>query len=1174
MSEPDKSTSPQTEPKPAPVRRPLWKSIVKWVLITVVSLLLLVGILLTVAVNYLKPDRLTPIVEKTASEYLDADVSIDRVELSFWSTFPRFEVDVRNLSVVSRALRRLPAGTRSQLPQWSDSLASVRGFNAAINVPELMIGRIALYDIIFDSPRVNLVNATAETANYDVVPGSGSEPEDKQQEALTIPDFSFGTFEIRGGMPIRYYSLPDSTDITVNLSTTSLKGKDAPSYKLEVSGLSSATVAGIVINGLRFGLGGEIKWNHREPWLLTLDRVKTGLAEVTAVTSATVNFADTLTVSAFDFELPLTRFNDILAIIPAGMQGELAKIQTDMALKADISLTRPYRPAIDSIPSFALSLNVPPSQAKYDNLILKKLELDAAATVDGTNPDNSVVNLKKLVMIGEGVGFELNADITTPVSDPAAKGTFKGGISMARLPKLLTSRLPFSLKGELRTDCGFAFRQSYFAPDKFHRISLKGDATLKNFYFAMNDASAKFFTDKAELRLGTDTEINNGKIQADSLLTASLTVDSISFFSPGMEIEGSRWKVGVGAQNKASSSDTTVINPIGGRISGKLLTMRSDEDSTRIRLRDVTIGASLRRYNGNSRQPLLHADIYAGRAFYGDRLNRASLKKAFMAFTAHPAPLKIGKRMRARMDSIAARHPGMSPDSVYAEARRIGRKARMRRQSNESVNHNSADVDFELDNSTRRLLRRWNAEGVVKAEKARVFTPYFPVKNVLSDLNLEFNTDEVTISDTRYRMGNSDFLINGSISNITKALTSRRGEALDIAFDLDCDTIDINQISAAAFAGAAFANSANRNSVTIPDSENEIALQKAVENAAQPEAATAIVVPSNIDALLNVRARNVIYSDLLLHDLTGSLMVLDGAINLHALRARTDIGSVDLSALYSAPAIDSLKFAFGVKINDFHIEKFMKFVPAVDSLMPLLRDISGIINADIAAASSVDSMMNIDIPSLTAAIKISGDSLVLLDAETFRTVSKWLLFKNKQRNMIDHMSVEMVVKDSYLEMFPFMFDIDRYKLGVMGTNDLAMNFNYHVAVLKSPLPFRFGINLKGNADNFKVRLGRAKLNEKSAGVQMAIADTTRINLVNRIENIFRRAAKADNSATSLRIPADPAAVSRAGDSELNDTISHADSLLFIKEGVLPAPPQPAVQLRQPDNKEKNKKKKK
>ena len=129
MSEPDKSTSPQTEPKPAPVRRPLWKSIVKWVLISVVALLLLVGILLTVAVNYLKPDRLTPIVEKTASEYLDADVSIDRVELSFWPTFPRFEVDVRNLSVVSARcgafLREPEVSSRSgpiRLPPSGDSM--------------------------------------------------------------------------------------------------------------------------------------------------------------------------------------------------------------------------------------------------------------------------------------------------------------------------------------------------------------------------------------------------------------------------------------------------------------------------------------------------------------------------------------------------------------------------------------------------------------------------------------------------------------------------------------------------------------------------------------------------------------------------------------------------------------------------------------------------------------------------------------------------------------------------------------------------------------------------------------------------------------------------------------------------------------------------------------------
>lgn len=86
--------------------------------------------------------------------------------------------------------------------------------------------------------------------------------------------------------------------------------------------------------------------------------------------------------------------------------------------------------------------------------------------------------------------------------------------------------------------------------------------------------------------------------------------------------------------------------------------------------------------------------------------------------------------------------------------------------------------------------------------------------------------------------------------------------------------------------------------------------------------------------------------------------------------------------------------------------------------MPLLSDISGIIQADIAATTAIDSQMNLDIPSLKAAVKISGDSLVLVNPETFKKIGKWLLFKHKERNVIDHMNVEMIVNNSQLELFP------------------------------------------------------------------------------------------------------------------------------------------------------------
>ena len=86
--------------------------------------------------------------------------------------------------------------------------------------------------------------------------------------------------------------------------------------------------------------------------------------------------------------------------------------------------------------------------------------------------------------------------------------------------------------------------------------------------------------------------------------------------------------------------------------------------------------------------------------------------------------------------------------------------------------------------------------------------------------------------------------------------------------------------------------------------------------------------------------------------------------------------------------------------------------------------------------------------------------------------------------MIDKLSVEVLVKDSQLELFPFVFTMDRYKLGVLGYNDLALNINYHVSVLESPIPFKFGINVKGNPDKLKVRLGRAKFKENMALISL------------------------------------------------------------------------------------------
>ena len=136
---------------------------------------------------------------------------------------------------------------------------------------------------------------------------------------------------------------------------------------------------------------------------------------------------------------------------------------------------------------------------------------------------------------------------------------------------------------------------------------------------------------------------------------------------------------------------------------------------------------------------------------------------------------------------------------------------------------------------------------------------------------------------------------------------------------------------------------------------------------------------------------------------------------------------------------------------------------------------------------------------------IKGDSLVLMDGETFAEISKTLMFKNKKRNVFDSISVNLTVQDGNVTVYPFLLQIDRYKAAVGGTQGLDMNFNYHISVLKSPLPFKAGVNITGNLDKMKIRIGKAKYKDAViTPVEIRKVDSTRVNMGQEIIHSFER----------------------------------------------------------------------
>ena len=161
-------------------------------------------------------------------------------------------------------------------------------------------------------------------------------------------------------------------------------------------------------------------------------------------------------------------------------------------------------------------------------------------------------------------------------------------------------------------------------------------------------------------------------------------------------------------------------------------------------------------------------------------------------------------------------------------------------------------------------------------------------------------------------------------------------------------------------------------------------------------------------------------------------------------------------------------------------------------------------NFKIEARTECDENMDGKIPSREAATRLKGDSLVLMDGETFNEISKMLRFKNKERNIIDSVAVDLVVRNGMIESHTFLIGMDRYLAAVGGNHNIDMTFKYHVSLLESPLPFRAGVDISGNMDKFKFRVTKAKYKDLTKTVRVSPVDSTSVHVHNYIKNILNK----------------------------------------------------------------------
>lgn len=405
------------------------------------------------------------------------------------------------------------------------------------------------------------------------------------------------------------------------------------------------------------------------------------------------------------------------------------------------------------------------------------------------------------------------------------------------------------------------------------------------------------------------------------------------------------------------------------------------------------------------------------------------------------------------------------------------------------------DVKIDLDSTLRAYWKQWKPTGSIEFDRAFVSSPSLPLRTRIRAFDGQFDENLLTIDTIAVGCGSSDLSVKGKVSGIRRFVNGRG--ILDMDLDLKSKRLNLNELLSA----IQLADS----NAEMSDSEDgeELFITDTLENAIPDPTEGVIAVPGNIKANVNMQVDRVDYTSYMVNDFHSSVSLQDHTLRLLDTGMGTNLGNISLDAYYATRALDDIALGVNLALSELSVSDLLRILPSFETMMPALKSFDGNLSCDISATAKLDSLMNVLIPSVSGLVRLGGKDLMVKDAGRLRIITALLLFKNRNIGRIDDLSLDAVVHDGKLELFPFELGVDRYRFAMHGMHSYEGAMNYHISVLRSPLLVPFGINIYGRTDNWRFSLGRARYKDGKVPAFTAQMDSVQLNIGRSIKNIFR-----------------------------------------------------------------------
>lgn len=1079
------------------------RKILKRTLLTLLAIVVVlcaaIGIILNTVVT---PKRITPVLISLANDYLNADVQCESVDITFFSTFPDLGIKLNNGYIVNTMQTEADSIWQSSA---QDTLLIFREGLVSLDPTALLFGKkIVVHKFsIEDADIYGFVNTDGK-ANWDIVKPSIDESATEEETSSELPEFDINDIRLTN-IRITYDDLQQDMFVSLDSIGMRLSGKMSKenanlNLGFRTSGITTLYQGQSFSTALPFSIRTKLQ-TDRVARNITIDRgaVSVGILQLRTQGKITKGELPETADIDLEFSLNASSLADVLDMVPPQVSDIVSRLTAGGSIESDGKLTGQI--GKDQYPQLSLSVKLNDgsiaSRRAKDKPFLNSINIDFSTFIDIMGKQPSSLKLNKLEIQSSSSKLSAKGNFEDIFNTAAIEASAKANIDFTRMSRHFTDLEEMKMGGMIDFDISAKCLLGDILTANLGKINANGTANIRDITLSNMKENFSFFATNANLRFGSNTQDSVRGRLLESLLRGSLSLDSMNINWKD-EIKANAGKMSA-RFSTSEPKDTNSIAPVLTNVRAENL--RIDMSDT-VRIRALHTSASLRLQPSKENASLPEISARIALDTLGGRMAStvSTIRNANLNLKLSRVQPRAGRqRLRVQQDSIGTAVQG---DSTVVTRRRNTAMTRAQRDSLRQIQINpETNLSFQLESQeTRELLRKWNVSGSFGCTSMRLRTPFFPLPIRVTESQMQFTTDNLKVEKAGMEIGSSAFNLSGDIEGIRRALLFNG--KVTAKMDLTADSLDFNQLIKAAVAGSEYMNK----STLEKDSISELVLDesKALPIDVDTIQSGIFVVPRNLDIEFNSRIRNARFSDINVQNVRGRIILRDQAIQLPRLSIRSNIGSTNMTMVYKAADSKGAHVGLDLEINRMDIKELIEAFPMMDELTPMLRSFEGVVDCDMTAVTELDSAMNVLLPQTSASCHVRGKNMVLLDGETFSEISKMLRFKNKNRNQIDSISVEMILEDEKLLIFPFQVSLDRYNVAVGGVQNLDLTFDYHITVLKSPLPFKLGLNIRGDMDNMKIRLAKAKYKDLFTVARQEDLTNTVINVRQEMGNKLRK----------------------------------------------------------------------